>query len=80
MWGLAKRPVRTSVRCSFCRQGIATQVDHHLVPAAHELTALGAMSMKRVGWFCSRGCVSAYEFRFRVILESEVDSVFEARP
>jgi hypothetical protein len=27
--------------------------------------------MRRVGWFCSRSCVGAYEFRFRVILEPE---------
>lgn len=79
MWGLSKRPLRTSVRCSFCRRAIATQVDEVLVPRAEQLTAQGAVPMKRVGWFCSRACVGAYEFRFRVILEPESYFALEAK-
>jgi len=52
-------------------------VDEVLVPEAAQLTAQGAVPMKRVGWFCSRECVGAYEFRFRVILEPEPCSAGE---
>jgi hypothetical protein len=79
MWGLPSRPTGTPVRCSCCRKGIAVQVDNVLVPTVRQLTALGALPMKRVGWFCSRACVGAYEFRFRVILEPEPWSSVEAR-
>ncbi len=77
MWILSKRPVRTSVRCSFCRRA-RHGVDEVLVPEAKRLTAQGAVPMKRVGWFCSRECVGAYESRFRVILEPEPCSAYEA--
>ena len=78
MWSLSKRPLRTPVRCCFCRRALATRVDEVLVPEAARLTAQGAVLMKRVGWFCSRECVGAYEFRFRVILEPEPCSAYEA--
>jgi hypothetical protein len=71
MWRLSKRPVQTVIRCSTCLKSIAVRVDETLIPSAPTLTAVGAASMRGVGWFCSRDCVSAYESRFRVILEPD---------
>jgi hypothetical protein len=59
-------------------RALAIHADHSWVPCVRELTSLGAMPMKRVGWFCRRDCVSAYEFRFRVILEPETSSALES--
>jgi hypothetical protein len=59
------------VRCSFCRKLIAGRFSDGLVPSPRELTTVGAVPMKDVGWFCSRRCVSEYESCFRVILEPE---------
>jgi hypothetical protein len=59
------------VHCGFCRAQIALRLEQGLHPAPRELVAAGAVPMRRVGWFCSRRCVGAYEFRFRVILEPE---------
>jgi len=72
MLGLRRRgTVGAPVHCSFCRKRIALRLEHGLQPPPPELLAAGAVPMRRVGWFCSRSCVGAYEFRFRVILEPE---------
>jgi hypothetical protein len=63
--------VQAVIRCSTCLRSIAVRVDETLIPGAPTLTAVGAASMRGVGWFCSRDCVSAQEFRFRVIREPD---------
>jgi hypothetical protein len=72
LWNLGKRgPQGAPVRCNWCRAPLAVQSPAGLSPAASELHAQGAVSVKRVGWFCGRRCVASYEARFRVILEPE---------
>jgi hypothetical protein len=75
LWNLGKRePQEAPVRCNWCRAALAVHSPAGLRPAAIELHAHGAVSVKRLGWFCGRRCVSAYEARFRVILEPESQS------
>jgi hypothetical protein len=72
MWNLGKRgPQAAPVRCNWCRATLAAQGPAGLLPSASELHTQGAVSVKRLGWFCGRRCVAAYESRFRVILEPE---------
>jgi hypothetical protein len=72
-WKLAKRqPQGAPVRCNWCRATLALQGARGLQPAASELHAQGGLAVKRLGWFCGRRCVTAYEQRFRVVLEPEV--------
>jgi hypothetical protein len=79
-WNLGKRsPKGAPVRCNWCRAPLALQSAGGLQPAASELHARGAVSVKRVGWFCGRPCVQAYEARFRVILEPESQGSGEPR-
>jgi hypothetical protein len=80
MLGFGRRAERgIPVRCGFCRELIAVRLERGLMPGPRELTAVGAVPMRRTGWFCSRRCVSAYEVRFRVILEPEAWSTVESR-
>jgi hypothetical protein len=75
LWNLSKRaPQGAPVRCNWCRAQLAVQGPSGLAPAASELHAHGAVSVKRLGWFCARRCVSSYEARFRVILEPELQT------
>lgn len=72
LWKLTRRQARTEpVRCNFCRAQVALQNGAALQPSAADLHASGAVSVKRLGWFCSRRCVTLYEARFRVILEPD---------
>ncbi len=71
-WSFGKRAAKGApVRCNWCRAPLALQQAGGLQPSASELHALGALSVKRLGWFCGRRCVGSYEKRFRVILEPE---------
>jgi len=80
VWSFRKREVQAApVRCNWCRAPLAVQSPGGLKPSALELQALGALSVKRVGWFCSRRCVGSYELRFRVILEPEAVDAPEPR-
>lgn len=80
LWNLGKRsPQGAPVRCNWCRAPLAVQSPTALQPSASELHARGAVSVKRVGWFCSRRCVASYEARFRVILEPESQGSAEPR-
>jgi hypothetical protein len=69
----------TLVHCSFCRRLLAGRFADGLIPNPCELTGLGAVPMKHVGWFCSHHCVREYESRFRVILEPEAWGAVEPR-
>jgi len=72
VWSFRKREAKgTPVRCNWCCAPLAVQGPGDLKPSASELHALGAVSVKRVGWFCGRRCVGSYEIRFRVILEPD---------
>jgi hypothetical protein len=72
LWKLGKRePQGAVVRCNWCRAAVAVQRPTGLQPAPSELYSHGAISVKRLGWFCGRRCVTSYEARFRVILEPE---------
>ena len=80
LWNLTKRaPQGAPVRCNWCRAHLAVQGPGGLAPTAEELHAHGALSVKRLGWFCTRRCVVAYETRFRVILEPELQTSAEPR-
>jgi hypothetical protein len=73
LWKLSKRaPQGAPIRCNWCRAQLAVQSPGGLAPGAAELHAQGAVCVKRLGWFCARRCVAAYEARFRVILEPEL--------
>jgi hypothetical protein len=73
LWKLTKRqPQGAPVRCNWCRAALALQAASGLQPPASELNARGNLAVKRLGWFCGRRCVTAYEQRFRVVLEPEV--------
>jgi hypothetical protein len=80
LWNLGKRaPQGAPVRCNWCRAHLALQTASGLQPPASELNEHGAVSVKRLGWFCGRRCVTAYELRFRVILEPELLGSAEPR-
>jgi hypothetical protein len=80
MLGFGKRAERgTPIHCGYCRQLVAVRLEQGLMPGPRELTAVGAVPMRRAGWFCSRRCVSAYEVRFRVILEPEAWNAGDSR-
>ncbi len=71
-WSFRKSEAHAApVRCNWCRAPLAVHGPGGLKPSASELHGLGAVSVKRVGWFCGRRCVGSYEVRFRVILEPE---------
>ena len=71
-WSFRMREANAApVRCNWCRAPLALQGPGGLTPSPADLHELGAVSVKRVGWFCSRRCVGSYEVRFRVILEPE---------
>jgi hypothetical protein len=72
LWKLTRRQARAEpVRCNFCRAQVAMANGGALRPSADELYGSGAVSVKRLGWFCSRRCLTLYETRFRVILEPD---------
>jgi hypothetical protein len=80
LWNLNKRaPQGAPVRCNWCRAQLAVQGPGGLSPDTQELHTRGAISVKRLGWFCARRCVASYEARFRVILEAEVQGGSEPR-
>jgi hypothetical protein len=80
LFNLGKRaPQGAPVRCNWCRAPLAVQGPAGLAPTATELHGRGAVSVKRVGWFCGRPCVASYEARFRVILEPESPGAPEPR-
>jgi len=79
VWKLTRRQAQAEpVRCNFCRAQVATQNGAALQPPAADLHASGAVSVKRLGWFCSRRCVTLYEARFRVILEPDTPEAPQA--
>jgi hypothetical protein len=81
LFNLGKRePQGAPIRCNWCRANLAVQTPGGLVPPAPDLHARGAIAVKRLGWFCGRRCVTAYEVRFRVILEPESTGATERHP
>ena len=79
-WSFGIREAKGApVRCNWCRAPVAIQSAGVLKPTAVELHTLGAVLVKRLGWFCGRPCIRSYETRFRVILEPEALEGAETR-